>query len=135
MYAEIAIEDIPALLTCTNSAIPEYTDVITVIIFSPTYETKNFKTRKALMYLQAQFNFMLHDNFPKIEIEYVYPSEWRAGCGISTGRGIKRDSLKEKDIEFVKKTYGLSLNDDISDAICIGYFATHKRNDEEINWE
>lgn len=95
---------------------------------------KNLKTRKALMYLQAQFNFMLHDNFPKIEIEYVYPSEWRAGCGISTGRGIKRDSLKVKDIEFVKKTYGLSLNDDISDAICIGYFATHKRNDEEINW-
>ena len=51
MYAEIAIEDIPALLTCTNSAIPEYTDVITVMIFSPTYETKNFKTRNSTIKL------------------------------------------------------------------------------------
>lgn len=95
----------------------------------------NLKTRKALMYLQAQFNFMIHDNFPKIEIEYVYPSEWRAGCGISTGRGIKRESLKIKDIDFVKKTYNLELNDDISDAICIGYHFTHKKDDnEDLNW-
>lgn len=34
----------------------------------------NPKTAKALMYLQAAIEFLIHDNFKNITIEYVYPS-------------------------------------------------------------
>ena len=70
----------------------------------------------------------------KIELELIYPSSWRASIGIKTGRGIKRTSLKEKDMQFVKENYNLDVNDDIADAICIGYANSHDV-ETEINWE
>lgn len=99
------------------------------------YGVGNQKTHKALMYLQAALEFLIHDNYnKKVEIEYIFPSSWRAQCGIKNGRGIKRTSLKEADIAFVKENFNLDVNDDEADAICIG-FANFKNNDNnEINW-
>ena len=85
------------------------------------YGVGNQKTHKALMYLQAALVFFMHDNYPKIKIEYLYPSEWRSRCGLHTGRGIKREELKKADIAFVKRIYNIEVNDDIADAIGIGY--------------
>lgn len=81
----------------------------------------NIQTHRALMWLQAAVMLMLDDDFPKLEIEYTYPSEWRAACGIKNGRGIKREQAKQLDIDFVKNTFNIDVNDDIADAICIGY--------------
>lgn len=99
------------------------------------YGVGNQKTHKALMYLQAALEFLIHDNYnKKVEIEYIFPSSWRAKCGIKNGRGIKRTSLKEADIAFVKENFNLDVNDDEADAICIG-FANFKSDDSnEINW-
>lgn len=99
------------------------------------YGVGNQKTHKALMYLQAALEFLIHDNYnKKVEIEYIFPSSWRAKCGIKNGRGIKRTSLKEADIAFVKENFNLDVNDDEADAICIG-FANFKSDDNnEINW-
>lgn len=94
----------------------------------PENGLQNIKTHRALMWMQAAIAFMLHDNFPKIQIEYIYPSEWRAACGIKTGRGVRRDSLKPADIKFVKDTYGLEVNDDIADAIGIGHAYVHTKD-------
>lgn len=77
---------------------------------------------------------MIHDNFPKVEIEYVYPSEWRKQCGIKQGRGVRRDSQKVLDIQFVKETYGIDVNDDIADAIGIGHAYTNQLSDMMV-WE
>lgn len=98
------------------------------------YGVGNLHTHKVLMWLQASIVFFLHDNYPKVEVEYVYPNEWRAACGIHTGRGIKRQSLKPADIKFVKDTYRIDVNDDIADAIGIGH-AFVNTIDNEINWE
>ena len=96
----------------------------------------NTQTHRALMWLQAATAFLLHDNYPQIEIEYIYPSSWRAKLGIKNGRGIKRTSLKEADIAFVKNKYNIDVNDDVADAICIGLAAYSDANDSnEINWE
>ena len=76
---------------------------------------------------------MVHENFPKIKIEFIYASSWRKECGIKTGAGVKRETLKKNDIDFVKKTYNLDVNDDIADAICIGYAYNHI-NQEGFNW-
>ena len=93
----------------------------------------NLRTHKVLMWLQAALEFLIHDNFASISIEYLYPSEWRKVCGIQTGRGIMREKLKQADIDFVKKIYNIEVNDDIADAIGIGHSYVNKI-DNEINW-
>ena len=98
------------------------------------YGVGNQKTHKALMYLQAALEFLIYDSHNKVTIEYIYPSSWRASCGIKNGRGVKRMTLKEADIEFVKETFGITVNDDEADAICIGY-AQNNQESNEINWE
>ena len=35
----------------------------------------NIQTHRALMWLQAGIAFMLHDEFKKLNLEYIYPSE------------------------------------------------------------
>lgn len=94
----------------------------------------NIQTHRALMWLQAAIAFMLHDFNKKIVLEYVYPSTWRATIGIKNGRGIKRESLKQADIDFVKERYNISVNDDIADAICLGISQLEPEKNE-INWE
>ena len=98
------------------------------------YGVGNQKTHKALMWLQAAIAFMVYDFNKKIEIEYIYPSSWRATCGIKNGRGIVRSTLKEADIAFVKDKYELDVNDDIADAICIGLAQYLEQDNNEINW-
>lgn len=94
----------------------------------------NIQTHRALMWLQAAIAFMLHDFDKKITLEYVYPSTWRATIGIKNGRGIKRESLKQADISFVKERYNILVNDDIADAICLGISQLEPEKNE-INWE
>lgn len=75
----------------------------------------------ALKYLQGYLVEIF--NKYKIPYELVVASHWRKLCGIKTGAGIKRDSLKPKDMEFVQNQFGIKANDDICDAICIGFSA------------
>jgi hypothetical protein len=47
--------------------------------------------------------------------------------GIHTGRGVKRETLKAASIKLVEENYGLKVNDDVADAVNIG-FAYYKEN-------
>lgn len=78
---------------------------------------------KALMYLQASVALEFN-KYGKI-LEFYTASEWRKKCGIRTGRGIKRETLKAADIKFVKDNYNLDVNDDVADAVCIGHAYTN----------
>lgn len=84
----------------------------------------NIKTHRALMWLQASIAFAAYDVSSKISIDYLYPSEWRKICGIKNGRGIKRETLKIADKQFAKDKFNLDVNDDIADAVGIGYAFT-----------
>lgn len=99
------------------------------------YGVGNQKTHKALMWLQAAIVFLIYDFNKDIEIKYIYPSSWRAKIGIKNGRGIKRNSLKEADIEYVKEKYNIDVNDDVADAICIGLSSFIEEESNELNWE
>ena len=79
---------------------------------------------KALMYLQGVVAVMFNKYGKKLD--FFTASEWRKKCGIHTGRGIKRETLKAADMKFVEDHYKIVANDDICDAICIGYAYTHK---------
>lgn len=85
------------------------------------------------MWAQAAIAFMVHDYFPKIKLDFIYASSWRKECGIKTGAGIKRETLKKKDIEFVKNNFNIDVNDDVADAICIGY-AYNNINPQGLSW-
>jgi Holliday junction resolvasome RuvABC endonuclease subunit len=93
----------------------------------------NLNTHRALMWLQGAIAMMIHDEHPKTTIDYLYPSEWRKLCGIKTGRGIVRETVKQSDIKFVKDTFNLTVNDDEADAIAIGYAFLHPAPKEEIS--
>lgn len=45
--------------------------------------------------------------------------------------GVRRETAKKYDINFVKEKFNIDVNDDEADAIGIGYAYTHKDN----NWE
>lgn len=75
---------------------------------------------KTLIYLQSAIILGLYQNFHVKNVQLVVASHWRSLCGIRTGRGIKRDTLKKASINLIKKKYGIEVNDDVSDAICIG---------------
>lgn len=76
---------------------------------------------KALTYLQGYILHLLDDY--GLPHTFLTASQWRKACGIHTGRGIKRESLKPRDVAFVKSQFGIDVNDDIADAIGIGFAA------------
>ena len=95
--------------------------------------SKNQNTFKALFYLQAAIALMFH-HYGK-EIEFVGASTWRKNCGIKQG-GATRDLLKQRDVQFVKDTYQITVNDDIADAICIGHAKINQKPEPEpFNWQ
>lgn len=77
------------------------------------------------------------------EMKTCTASHWRKHVGIATGRGVKRDALKKRDIERAKELYPqqadeIGLNDDKADAVLIArsYWNEHQaRAAKEYNWE
>ena len=109
------VEGISAIL------ITEKIDKVIIEEVLPEDVRNNQTVFKALMYLQG---FICHTlNKFKLTPTFVVASHQRKMCGIKTGAGVRRESLKAKDIAFVKSQFGITVNDDIADAICIGFSA------------
>ena len=51
--------------------------------------------------------------------EEIKPTVWRKYCCLEQG-GKKRAELKAASMAYVKSKYGVEVNDDTADAICIG---------------
>lgn len=81
---------------------------------------------KALIYLQAAI-VLAADQYQKNIIFYT-ASHWRSLVGIKLGQGRKRKQLKEAAMRLVEGIYNIKVNDDISDAICLGiaYIKEHQ---------
>lgn len=101
-----------------------------IIIEEVRTDYKNVHTYKILTWLQGVIAVAAYETNSKINIEYIQASSWRSKIGIHTGRGIKRDVLKQEDIKYVKNKYNIDANDDICDSICLldAYL------NGEINW-
>lgn len=61
--------------------------------------------------------------------EEVKATAWRKLIGMSQGKK-KRSELKQMSMDFVKETYGIDVNDDVADSICIGAAMTKKYEGE-----
>ena len=81
---------------------------------------------KALIYLQASLVLKLSDY--NLEPIFYTASHWRTQIGIKIGPGIKRNQLKMASKKLVTAIYKIDVNDDISDAICLGiaYIKEHR---------
>ena len=86
----------------------------------------NIKTYKALMYLQGCIGLLIHQSFKHIQLDFLYPSQWRKVCKIKQGRGVQRTAQKQNDINWVKENFNIDVNDDIADAIGLGYAYINK---------
>ncbi len=132
----ILLKRIRVMTNRINELLKEYpiTKIVAEEVIPETGARTNIKTQRALMYLQAALELLIYDNYSKIKIEYIYPSSWRAKCGIKNGRGVKRETLKEADINYVIGTFNIKTNDDIADAICIGHSMFLAEESNEVNW-
>lgn len=63
-----------------------------------------------------------------VAVKIIKPSEWRKEIHIKQGAGVKRAELKAQSIDFVKTTYGVTLSEDESEAICQNVAAHIKYN-------
>ncbi len=86
----------------------------------------NVKTYKALMYLQCCIQLLIHQRYKHLQVDFLYPSSWRKVCHIKQGRGVQRKQQKQLDIQWVKNNFNIEVNDDIADAIGIGYAYINK---------
>lgn len=124
--SSINIKRIIVMRDAITDIIKKY-NISKIIVEEVRTDYKNIHTYKVLTWLQAAIVITAYEIDPKIEIVYMQPSSWRATIGIHTGRGIKRDELKQADIKYVKDKYNIEANDDICDSICI-YDAFIKKN-------
>lgn len=113
-------------------------NIKTIVVEEVRTDYKNVHTYKILTWLQAAIVIAAYEIDPKIEIEYMQASTWRSLIGIKTGRGIKREVLKAKDIEYVNNKYNFNItSDDIADAIGLrdAYFSKKESpSDDKIEW-
>lgn len=80
---------------------------------------QNVHTYRVLNWIQGIVLYKAFQISPKLDYEFIQPSSWRSKIGIQTGRGIKRDRLKQEDIKYVSHKYNITANDDVCDAICL----------------
>ena len=91
----------------------------------------NTNTFKTLAQLQGVLENLLYEN--DIEYSFVHTAVWRKACGIN---GKYRDEKKKSAQLKVKEWFNITVTNDEADAICIGYYATHKRkkNETMLEW-
>lgn len=94
-------------------------DIIVMEDVLPTDVGNNLKTFNPLHYLQAEVVLRLHRRKQAVTLMNV--NTWRRICGFAMGRYGTRDVMKKKSIEFIKKKYNIDANDDVCDAICLGW--------------
>ena len=113
---------IKVMMNAINKILEENLDLEYVIMQQVRQEGfVNIKTYKALMYLQGCIQMMIHQKFKHLQTDFLYPSSWRKICKIKQGRGVQRKEQKQLDIKWVKDNFNIQVNDDIADAIGLGY--------------
>lgn len=80
-------------------------------------------TYKKLAYVQA--SIMLWCLFQGVKFEIYAPTHWRSVLG--GGFGKKREEQKQNAIFYVKNNFGIDVDSDVADAICIGAAAIKER--------
>lgn len=118
---------IKVMLNAINKLLEQHSDLEYVIMQQVRQEGFiNVKTYKALMYLQGCIQMIIHEKFKYLQTDFLYPSSWRKICKIKQGRGVQRKQQKQLDVQWVKDNFNIEVNDDVADAIGLGYAYINK---------
>lgn len=92
------------------------------------YNVTLFKT---LAQLQGALLVSLYEK--KVEYCTIYVATWRNYCGISARY---RDDQKKAAQRKVNEWYGISVNNDVAEAICLGKYTAEKymKNNTMVRW-
>lgn len=99
--------------------------------YGPSASQAQVKTFQTLANLQGVLQNTIFEAC--IDSDTVYPSEWRAYCGINEG-DQHRDAKKRAAQLKVKMWYNMNCSEDEADAICIGKYFCGKIRINKINW-
>ena len=119
-----------------NKVIEQY-EISKIIIEEVRPDIPNSHTFKLLTWLQGLVLYCAYLYNNKIDYEFIQANSWRSKIGIHTGPGVKRETLKKADIDYVKNKYGISANDDVCDAICLMdayYIKEPTKKSESFDW-
>jgi Holliday junction resolvasome RuvABC endonuclease subunit len=111
---------------------------IDILVIEDVYMFKNVEVYRKLSLLHGTLQILAYEK----GIYFVTPVayEWKNGVGIRIGK-TKRSYQKLKSVEIVNKVFALNIDDDdIADAICIGYYVIKECVKKEItfienNWK
>lgn len=103
----------------------------------PAFVGNNLNTYRKLTFIHGTISIMLDKK--GLDMKLVTSSHWRKKVGIKTGAGVKREFLKQADIEKAKEfAKGIVEipNDDVADAVLIGYsYLIEAKEPEKLFWD
>jgi Holliday junction resolvasome RuvABC endonuclease subunit len=98
------------------------------VIVEDSYSGKDPMAYKMLCRLQgAIWGYALsHGDI----ILFKPPSEWRRDIGFpqvdENGKHYQRDDFKQIAVDYIKEKYGITIKDDIAEAVCLGLSSTEQ---------
>lgn len=97
----------------------------TIYTYNPDYvvfEDIALQSNPSTLILLARLQGAIIGHCISHDIPYTImkPPTWRKILGFNQGKEIKRPQLKKQAVEYVKNNFGLSLKEDVCEAVCIG---------------
>lgn len=89
-----------------------------IVYIEETVVLRNAQTQRFLTRLQGIIYAWCMNH--GCEFNTIRPTSWRSAIGMTQGRNVKREQLKEQSVKYVLDKYNLNVGDDEADAICIG---------------
>ena len=99
---------------------------VDVVVIEGIQNQGSIKTTLDLARLQGGIMMWCEINQKPLHI--LMPSEWRSILKFKLGARVKRDELKAQAESYVSKNYGIDINTDEAESICIN-IAAHKTFD------
>ena len=87
--------------------------------------------KTVIMLARLQGAILSYCHAHKINAEILSPSKWRSKLSFQIGKGIKREELKKQAVDYIAEKFGLDIDEDQSEAICIAV-AADKMFDDDI---
>lgn len=109
-----------------NKRLPEMMKEITTLLSNEKADlvyveemnvTRNAQVARFLVRLQGAIQYWAVINGKWFET--IQPTKWRKYVDLQS-KSRKREDMKQAAIDYIKKNYDLTVNDDEAEAICIG---------------
>ena len=99
-----------------------------------TVEGVQMQQNKAVFAKLSRLQGVLINCLKENNINYIVipPVTWKSYLKISKGSKTNRKMEKQNSINFVKEKFNIDTNDNIADAICMGYYTLNKYEKDEL---